>query len=151
MPGETQGSGVSGACSALTGLRLAVVAAATTLAGCAGGLDLRKAEIDDTLITSSVGDRQPKKDATRTSDETTIRNAVSAADPEAVRSSAIPWANVSTGSRGAITELVEVKDDSAVCRRFRATRESYDGVAVFKGETCLARNGLWQLVDFGDG
>ena len=119
------------------------------LGGCAGGIDLRKAEVDQTILTGSVPERQPRQDPTRDSDESTIRNAVSAADPEAA--AALPWANAATGSRGTISRLVETSKDGRVCRRFRGTRESFDGVAAFSGEACLVRGGVWQLVAFSDG
>ncbi|TIV92094.1 MAG: hypothetical protein E5V74_27295, partial [Mesorhizobium sp.] len=49
---------------------------------------------------------------------------------------------------GAITELVELKDGGLTCRRFSATRESFDGVALYKGELCLAEAGGWRMQEF---
>ena len=87
-------------------------------------------------------------DQDRTSDQTTIGNAVSSADIEQLGGQAVPWANTGTGSRGSITELVELKETGQTCRRFTASRESFDGVALFKGEVCLAGAGAWRVQDF---
>ncbi|RVC58285.1 hypothetical protein EN766_40725, partial [Mesorhizobium sp. M2A.F.Ca.ET.046.02.1.1] len=82
------------------------------------------------------------------SDQTTIGNAVSSADIKELGGQTVPWANAATGSRGAITELVELKDGGLTCRRFSATRESFDGVALYKGELCLAEAGGWRMQEF---
>ena len=73
---------------------------------------------------------------------------MSSADIEQLGGQAVPWANAGTGSRGSITELAELKDKGQTCRRFTASRESFDGVALFKGELCLAGAGGWHMQDF---
>jgi hypothetical protein len=87
-------------------------------------------------------------DQDRASDQATIRNAVSSADIQELGGQAVPWANSDTGSRGSITELAESSDNGQLCRRFTASRESFDGVALFKGEVCLAGAGAWRIQDF---
>ncbi|WP_292318625.1 RT0821/Lpp0805 family surface protein, partial [Mesorhizobium sp.] len=82
------------------------------------------------------------------SDQTTIGNAVSSADIQELGGQAVPWANAGTGSRGSITELVELKDGGLTCRRFNATRESFDGVAMYQGELCIADAGGWRMQEF---
>ena len=69
------------------------------------------------------------------SDEATIRNAVSSADVAADRQRQIAWANADTGSRGAISALVESKEERHLCRKFTTTRESFDGVALYRGQS----------------
>ncbi|UVK38290.1 hypothetical protein LHFGNBLO_005439 [Mesorhizobium sp. AR10] len=129
--------------------RAAIVAAALPLAACgAGGFSLEKAEVDRSILTSTAPDPTAPLDQDRASDQTTIRNAVSSADIEQLAGQAVPWANSGTGSRGSITELVELKDNGQTCRRFTASRESFDGVALFKGEVCLAGAGAWRVQDF---
>ncbi|TGQ34317.1 MULTISPECIES: RT0821/Lpp0805 family surface protein [unclassified Mesorhizobium] len=129
--------------------RFAVVVIALPLAACgAGGFSLEKAEVDRSILTSSTPASAMPIDQDSASDQTTIGNAVSSADIEQLRGQAVPWANSSTGSRGSITELVELKDNGQTCRRFTASRESFDGVALFKGEVCLAGAGGWRMQDF---
>ena len=60
----------------------------------------------------------------------------------------IPWANAETGSRGAITALVESKERGVLCREFAVSRESFDGVGLFRGEVCAAGSGTWQMLSF---
>ena len=129
--------------------KAAIVMVAMPLAGCgAGGFSLQKAEVDRSLVTSSTPASATPIDSDRASDQTTIRNAVSSADIQELGGQAVPWANSGTGSRGSITELSEFKDQGQLCRRFTASRESFDGVALFKGEACLASAGVWLMQDF---
>ncbi|MEO5758049.1 MAG: RT0821/Lpp0805 family surface protein [Mesorhizobium sp.] len=129
--------------------KAAIVVIVLPLAACgAGGFSLEKAEVDRSILTSGTPASAAPVDANRASDQTTIRNAVSSADIQELGGQAVPWANSDTGSRGSITELAESKDRGQVCRRFTASRESFDGVALFKGEACLAGAGAWRMQDF---
>ena len=130
--------------------KAALLTLALPLAACgAGGFSLQKAEIDRSIITSSAPSSSAVPAASdQDSDQTTIGNAVSSADIKELGGQAVPWANAGTGSRGAITELVELKDGGLTCRRFSATRESFDGVALYKGELCLAEAGGWHMQEF---
>ncbi|TPI73379.1 RT0821/Lpp0805 family surface protein [Mesorhizobium sp. B2-8-9] len=130
-------------------VKAVVVTLALSLAGCgAGGFSLEKADVDRSIITSSAPSSLAAPAADKDSDQTTIGNAVSSADVKELGGQAVPWANAGTGSRGAITELVELKDGGLTCRRFSATRESFDGVALYKGELCLAEAGGWRMQEF---
>jgi hypothetical protein len=129
--------------------RFAFVVIALPLAACGGGgFGLEQAEVDRSIVTSSAPAGAAPVDQDRTSDQATIGNAVSSADIEELGGQAVPWANAGTGSRGSITELVELKNNGQTCRRFTASRESFDGVALFKGEVCLAGAGAWRMQDF---
>ncbi|CAN7420003.1 RT0821/Lpp0805 family surface protein [Mesorhizobium amorphae] len=129
--------------------KAAIVIVALPLAACgAGGFSLEKAEVDRSILTSSTPASATPTDQDRDSDQTTIGNAVSSADIEELGGQAVPWANAGTGSRGSITELVELKDTGQTCRRFTASRESFDGVLLFKGELCMAGAGGWHMQDF---
>jgi hypothetical protein len=118
---------------------------AAACAGCAsGGLGLDGLGVDDTIATGSIareGDGAP--DAEQLSDEETIRNAVSSANLERLTGGSIPWANSATGSRGEISAIVERIEDGRLCRRFSVSRESFDGVALYRGEACLATGDWW--------
>jgi hypothetical protein len=128
---------------------LLVLTALLPLSACASGLDLGKAEVDRTLYTSSTStDSGSSVDSSQLSDVATIRNAVSSADVEQAAGQPIAWANSDTGSRGSITDLVEYKDKDALCRRFQATRESFDGVSMFSGDACLVTAGAWRMRAF---
>lgn len=129
--------------------KAALLTLALPLAACgAGGFSLQKAEVDRSIITSSAPSLPAAPAGDQDSDQTTIGNAVSSADIKELGGQAVPWANAGTGSRGAITELVELKDGGLTCRRFSATRESFDGVALYKGELCLAGAGGWRMQEF---
>lgn len=130
------------------GTRLAVViAASVTLCACAsGGFSLSKAEVDPTILTGATGSGATGPEALDdASDRNTIRNAVSSADVEELGGAPLPWANADTGSRGAISALVEEKDGGTLCRRFTTSRERFDGVSLYKGKVCMVAPGAWQV------
>ena len=130
---------------------LASVLASLVLGGCAsGGFSLSKAETDPTILTGAIGEAPPvAMSPEQISDEATIRNAVSSADVESLKGAPIPWANADTGARGAISSLVEDKSAGMLCRRFVTSRESFDGVALYKGQACMVAPGAWRMERFG--
>jgi hypothetical protein len=120
------------------------------LPACAsGGFSLEKAEVDSSLYTGNIpAGRKDARAAERVSDEATIRNAVSSADIESLAGRSVPWVNSDTGSRGLIDNLAEFKSEGLLCRRFNTSRESFDGVALFKGEACMVSAGAWRMQSF---
>jgi hypothetical protein len=130
-----------------TAALLAVVA--LSLVGCAtGGIDSATADIDQSIPTGALPASGQPADPTRVSDEATIRNAVSAADPEQAKVQPLAWANADTGSRGAISEMMEKQDGGVLCRQFKASRESFDGVALYAGDACKGDRGVWYMRNF---
>lgn len=109
---------------------------------------MSKLDVDDTLQTSTTG-ASAVPDQTRVADSVTIRNAISAADIEALQQGApLAWANADTGSRGTISGVSETKAAGVLCRTFTASRESYDGVGLYKGEACRGDQGNWHIQAF---
>ena len=123
------------------------------LSACAsGGFSLQKAEVDSSLYTGNVSDKSRRAaDSERISDEATIRNAVSSADIESLGGRSVLWVNSDTGTRGVIDGLKEFKRDGLLCRSFSTTRESFDGIARFKGEAFMVIAGAWRLQSFEAG
>ena len=117
------------------------------LSGCASkGLDLDSLAVDTSITTSATANsrsRAPAPDAERLSDEVSIRNAVSSANLDALRDGRLYWANPDTGSRGEISRIVERREEASLCRRFTVSRESFQGVALYSAEVCLAQDGSW--------
>lgn len=152
MPHETQGSERRG--GRQVGIRRTVLLGPVLfvfLVGCAGGVDLREAAVDETIKTGSIGTAGGKPEDALLSDQSTIRDAVSSADPEAFGEAGLAWANERTGSRGSVTTLVEVERRGLPCRRFVTSRESYDGIKRYTGEVCRIVGDLWQLRAFKEG
>jgi hypothetical protein len=112
------------------------------LSGCTSSMDaLSRFEKDDRSITT--GSVQLKAGS---SDEAMVVNAVSSAD--LARKGSLPWANTSTGSAGVVETIREDSDQGRTCRVFRTTRHSYEGIAVFAGQTCSSSGGKWTLTAF---
>lgn len=131
---------------ALSGFATAVFVC--TLSGCAmKDFNIEKAVPDKATITGSVASAQ-QVDPKSSSDQTTIRNIVSALNFTQWGSKPLPWSNPETGSQGTITAIAEKKDETGLCREFQTSRESFDGVMLYKGETCMQNGGQWALKSF---
>nr|WP_292830074.1 RT0821/Lpp0805 family surface protein [Mesorhizobium sp.] len=128
-----------------------MAAGVLALAGCGvGGFSLEQADVDRSVVTGSIQSQPDPVAAGMDADQITIRNAVSSADVEEVAGKAIAWANPDTGSRGTITGLTEAKEDGRLCRSFAGSRERFDGIAMFKGRTCMVGQGVWRIESFED-
>ena len=126
-----------------------MLCACVLLSACgSGGFSLEKAEVDRTFYTSNVPAPRTAVEVERLSDEATIRNAVTSADIETLAGAPLPWANAETGARGQVTAIVETKGKGTLCRSFSATRESFDGVGMYKGEACMVAAGAWRMLSF---
>ncbi|WP_374847274.1 RT0821/Lpp0805 family surface protein [Brucella thiophenivorans] len=121
-----------------------------SLAGCAmGGFSIEKAVPDSSTITGSI--KTPQKAETDTgklSDQSTIKGIVSALNFTQWGKKPVPWANPDTGSQGTITTVAETKANDTLCRQFETSREAFDGVSIYRGETCMERGGQWTLTSF---
>jgi hypothetical protein len=128
----------------------AALAACLVLTACgAGGFSMRQAEVDPTILTGDIaGPAGRETDAAGLSDQATVRNAVSSADIELLWGEPVRWANEHTGARGSITGLTESRSGGRVCRGFVTTRESFDGVRLFRGEACMISAGVWRMEAF---
>ena len=130
---------------------LAGPALALLLAGCAGGIDLRDAGVDESIKTASTGAAAGQLEDALITDQPTGRVAVSYAEPGALGEAGLAWANDHTGSRGSVTSLVEITRKGLPCRRFVTSRESYDGIKRYTGEVCRVFKDLWQVRSFQEG
>ena len=92
--------------------------------------------------------RRPPSDPEQISDEATIRNAVSSANLGVLGPRPLAWANQDTGSVGTVSEIAEAKENGQLCRRFKTSRESFEGIALFAGKACLDDGGEWAMSSF---
>jgi hypothetical protein len=119
---------------------------ALALCGCgAGGFSLEQADIDRSVVTSSVSPTPSSTASDITADQTTIRNAVSSVDIAEQAGKPLAWANPETGARGTITDLAQSRENGRLCRAFGGSRESFDGVLLFKGEACMDGPDQWRI------
>jgi hypothetical protein len=120
-----------------------------SLAGCTSSMDLfgSSDKIDRTISTGTVAGG-PQHTGAALSDETTVRNAVSSVDLAKIGNSSVPWANTTTGSAGVVSQIREARTSGHICRDFTTTRHSYEGIAMFSGQTCLTGGGDWLLTAF---
>lgn len=135
----------------LISLRNAVVLMGlVSLYGCAmGGASIDSAVPDTSTVTGSVSKGQAAPTDTGTlSDQSTIKSVVSALNFTEWGKKPVPWANPDTGSQGTITTIAETKDKNQLCRAFETSREAFDGVSIYRGETCMQSGGQWTLTSF---
>lgn len=127
-------------------LKLVTVAiACLPVAGCMGtGLGL--ADSVDTSLTTQSMPVTPRRSSD--SDEATIRNAVSSADLGRLKGEPLPWANSDTGSAGVVTAITQTQAGEITCRDFTTTSHSFNGIAKYRGTTCLTSAGDWKIVNF---
>lgn len=90
-------------------------------------------------------------------DAMSIQHAVSGAKPfnidilvtaDNTDVSPLPWSNDVTGSQGEISYLSEKASGNSICKHFKSTRLSFDGIASYKGVSCQTSNGGWKLHSF---
>jgi 17 kDa outer membrane surface antigen len=112
------------------------------------GNSMDKAGTDPSLVTNSVPET-PSASPDQISDEATIRNAVSSANLGVLGPKPLSWANQDTGSSGSVSEIAEAKEDGQLCRKFKTSRESFEGIALFAGKACLEDSGEWAMSSFG--
>ncbi|MDH7800054.1 MULTISPECIES: RT0821/Lpp0805 family surface protein [unclassified Rhizobium] len=123
----------------------AIVSMLVVLSGCVS-LDLFGGDkIDRSLSTASVPNQSSNGPQT---DDATIRNAVTSADLTKLAEQPLPWANAATGSAGVVTTIREDKSSGFVCRDFKTTRHSFEGVASYTGQACMSETGEWLLTRF---
>lgn len=123
--------------------RTGALAALVAVSGCVGsGLGTASIDKPDTsIVTASI----PAQRQIET-DPVTVGDAVVTANPGIDQG--IPWANPATGSAGVISYVEEIKAESFTCRKFETSRHSYDGIALFVGETCRAPGEGWRVMSF---
>lgn len=135
-------------CNRTKASRIALALGLSVFASACSITSITERAVDSQAVTGSISPQTVAAgDTQRVSDEVTVRNAVSSVDPKAAAEN-IPWANADTGSRGAITALVESRENDVLCRRFTTTRESFDGVALYRGKACMTDSGSWQMMGF---
>lgn len=120
----------------------AIVSMLVVPSGCVS-LDLFGGEkVDRSLSTASISSQGNNG---RQTDDATIRNAVTSADLARLADQPLPWANASTGSAGVVTAIHEDKSSGFVCRNFKTTRHSFEGIASYAGQACLSETGEWLM------
>ncbi len=124
-----------------------MIAVAIFTSACTSSLDLlgSAAEVDRSIATGTIARSGSK---TALSDEATVRNAVTSVDLTKLAGSPVPWANAATGSAGVVSAIREARKPGQICRDFKTTRHSYEGIAMFSGQACLTGSGNWLLTAF---
>jgi hypothetical protein len=143
--GRAQGTDMPHDRHRLPGIRLAVLlSVALVVSGCGGGFSLDRFGADRSLKTGAVGKGYTRPDS-RASDEAAINATITAWMPGMAPPDAMPWVNSNTGSSGAIVRIADSAERGRQCRIFTVSRESFDGVSLYRGKACSANGGPWKV------
>ena len=113
-----------------------------------GGFGLSKAEVDQSSLTSALpGSAHGSRCRARLRRGDHPQRGV-VGRIEQAKLQALAWANADTGSRGAITSMVEKQGKRRALPQFTASRESFDGVALYSGRGLPGRSGDWRMRAF---
>lgn len=126
---------------------VALLAAACSLAACSGRMDLVDRGTDSTLLTGSVTRAESAVRPDDASDTSVIRQVVAAAELSPGEEP-VPWSNDETGSQGIVMDIVETGPGENRCRQFLASRQNFEGVFLYEGETCKVNGGAWAMRRF---
>ena len=103
----------------------------------------------DPMTTSAVPvQASAQSDIYELSDSKVIREALAALPEGQSISEAIGWSNARTGSLGDIQSVEERNDEGVLCRTFTTSRETFEGVSLYYGESCRSPSGAWWMRRF---
>lgn len=104
-------------------------------------------EIDRAAVTGSISEdvTSPSRPAS-SGDEEALAAALGGLLAADSLSTPFPWQSADGERRGTVTFLAGEGDDG--CRGFITTRESFDGVALYRGRLCLDDHAGWQVRSF---
>ena len=148
MPGATQAP-VGGRALALRfSGRATLVSLLLFFAGCTTGvLDLGQSGIDRSLVTGSIpaisSESLPLPEIAGMS---AIVVTLSGAVGEGGATTPLAWEDHDNGVRGTVTHIAGGPGDA--CRDFITTRESFDGVHLYRGQLCNDEAAGWQMRSF---
>lgn len=127
--------------------RLFLPMTATLLAGCSvSALDLDQSGIDASAVTGSVTPAaEPSHSPTLPAGTAAMLHAMVSQMGEGL-DGALPlsWADEENGVRGVISHIY----DDGTCRSFVTTRESFDGISLYRGTACPSPEFGWQIQTF---
>ncbi|KAA6204453.1 MAG: hypothetical protein DU429_08035 [Candidatus Tokpelaia sp.] len=113
-----------------------------------GGEKLAAATVDNSLITGSIKRSAPAPvDPQSAPDNAVILAKFVTLEQQNGHRKSLAWENTATGSRGIISALGQPGKGKAAgtCRLFQTTRESFDGIGLYKGEACRYGRQPWVL------
>ncbi|WP_295813422.1 RT0821/Lpp0805 family surface protein, partial [uncultured Nitratireductor sp.] len=134
--------------------RLSLPMAISLLAGCSmSALDLQRPGVDRSTITGSIAPvpegespQIPRPADLPTGTEAMLRAMVSAMGEGSAQTLPLSWADPENGVRGVVSQIDE--DETGTCRRFMTTRESFDGISLYRGTVCPNPEIGWRIQVF---
>ncbi len=127
--------------------RLSVPVVLITLAGCSvSALDLEQPDIDPSIVTGSINPAAETSQSPMLPAGTEAMLHAMVAEMGEGLDGALPlsWTDEDNGVRGVISHIY----DDGTCRSFVTTRESFDGISLYRGTACPSPEFGWQIQAF---
>lgn len=124
--------------------RAAVLTAVLVFGAACAGKHQEEAASGPTITTASIVSHVPDfSDEALLADGGAMLSALSKTDLSGEK--ATPWQNVESGASGLITAYSQELRDGQRCLAFTTTRESFDGIGLYRGTACEDAAGILRL------
>lgn len=142
--------------------KLALFAGVMSLAGCMSSVTTTMQASNDIAAYSIASYDKIKLSDAVLADALTIQRVVSKSGPEFVAAvenleatasdapTGLAWSNDVTGSQGEITYISERTTGKTLCRDFKTSLLSFEGVSLYEGLSCKSSSGGWTLKKFSE-
>ncbi len=147
MSGATQAPVRGMALALRLSRRLFFPVAVALLAGCSvSALDLKEPGIDPSVVTGSIAPapEAPPPAGLPVGTDAMLHAMVAEMGEMLDGAPPLSWADEENGVRGVISHIY----DDGTCRRFVTTRESFDGISLYRGTACPSPEFGWQIQAF---
>jgi hypothetical protein len=142
--------------------KIALLLGAASLAGCMSSVTTTMQATNDVAAYSVASYEKIELSDEVLADALTIQRVVTKSGPQFVAAVeslktteteapvGLAWANDVTGSQGEITYVSERTTGNTVCRDFKTSLLSFEGVSLYEGLSCKSSAGGWTLKKFSE-
>ena len=142
--------------------KAAVLIGAMSVAGCMSSVTTTMQATNDVAAYSVASYGKIKLSDEVLADALTIQRVVSKSGPQFLAAVenletenqdtpvGLAWSNDVTGSQGEITYISERTSGKIICRDFKTSLLSFEGVSLYEGLSCKSSSGGWTLKKFSE-
>ena len=142
--------------------KLTLLLCGLSLAGCMSSVTTTIQASNDIAAYSIASYDKIKLSDAVLADALTIQRVVSKSGPEFIAAvetleqtgsdapTGLAWSNDVTGSQGEITFISERTAGTSLCRNFKTSLLSFEGVSLYEGLSCKSSSGGWTLKKFSE-
>lgn len=140
--------------------KIVLLASTMSVAGCMSSVTTTMQASNDIAAYSIASYDKIKLSDEVLADALTIQRVVSKSGPQFIaavenleivdpnKPVGLAWSNNTTGSQGEITYISEKSSGNTICRDFKTSLLSFEGVRLYEGLSCKSSAGGWTLKKF---